>query len=627
MSAGKVTLVTVLGGALITTSTFGAYFQILIPLAQADNVNTSVTVLNTPPQWTINAHEYVASATSTPTNAGAVLYFSGTADDSNLDPYWLIICKTSVTPTPNVSAAPDCDGGAGNQWAVSSQTASGVEATAATTTTETGQFVNESNDWYGFVCDGNITLPKCNPLATNYDATDSPHSGVGTGHPDSASPFVINHPPAFLTYLNDSPKDPGQSVTWTTTATDTDRIRGGDTLTLHVCRQASFATSSGCTGTGAWATSTGVLASGATPTIDVATSAPITIPYRDGVYSAFLYLMDQGSLAATSTNQGANSSITVSNVAPTIDASLISVGTTTDIYLFRPQSTSGPYTVTFTVTDNNSCRNITDGNEISSATTTIYRSGVTRNLCQTTSDFNTNQCYPSIDSRSYISCTQTGSCLSTSATVTWTCTFELWYNADATDVGSFYAAQDWLAAVQAIDDDFATSTQVEAQTGNDLASFLAFDVTESSIAYGGLQPGDQIDPLSTATSTDLLALGNVGLDENLYGDTMCPNWLNSPDYCDHAWGATGLAAGTSTILASFQKFATSTVSYANATALTSSSSPTLFEIHVLKTTVTSSPETKDTLWAIQVPITITRAGDYSGVNSIIATKSNSLYWQ
>ena len=75
MTAGKVTLFTVLAGSVLSASTFAAYFEILIPFTIASTVSTTVTVLNTPPQWDtfVNgvdqglAHELVPSATNTPT--------------------------------------------------------------------------------------------------------------------------------------------------------------------------------------------------------------------------------------------------------------------------------------------------------------------------------------------------------------------------------------------------------------------------------------------------------------------------------------------------------------------------------------------------------------------------------
>lgn len=626
MTGGKVTLVAVMIGSVLSASTLGVYFRILVPIAIADNVNTAVTVLNTPPTFNTTgyAHEESESSTSTPTNVNARLAFRATATDSSNDNYWLIICKTAVMPTPNTSAAPTCNGGMSNEWAVSGQTASGVEAVAATTTKETIYWATESNNWYGYVCDGNTTGARCSPTYTNTDESN---------FPNLSSPFVINHPPVFSAISNNSPQDPGGTVTWTATATDTDRLRGVDQLTLFVCRTASFSTStgSGCNG-GAWATSTPI-----TYANSIATSTPIPTPTQDRTYNAFVYVADDHNLGATSTNQASASNYVIRNVTPTVDAATLSlVGTTTNLGLYRPASTSGPYTVQFIVTDNNSCVNASSGNEISVASTSVFHSPtLTAAQCQTTSDFNTNRCYPSIDTRSYITCTQdttgaiTGNACSgsTDATVGWSCTFQLWFNADATTANSTYSADTWKGSVTVVDDNYATSSIVTGTTGTELDQFLAFDVTQTSIGYGGVQPGStSTDPFITATSTDLKAQGNVGLDEYLYGDTMCPNWSNSADYCDHAWGAIGLAAATSTILSTFQRFATDTIPYSSGKTLTSSTSPTYFALQVPKTIATTSIQSRDTLWSIFVPSTITRAGDYSGVNTIYAAISNFNYW-
>jgi hypothetical protein len=47
---------------------------------------------------------------------------------------------------------------------------------------------------------------------------------------------------------------------------------------------------------------------------------------------------------------------------------------------------------------------------------------------------------------------------------------------------------------------------------------------------------------------------------------------------------------------------------------------------VPKTTATTSIQSKDTYWAIRVPATITRAGDYSGVNTIYGAVSPFQVW-
>jgi len=217
--------------------------------------------------------------------------------------------------------------------------------------------------------------------------------------------------------------------------------------------------------------------------------------------------------------------------------------------------------------------------------------------------------------------TDGGSCSGSSdSTATWTCTFPLWFNADPTDLGSFYAAQNWLGGVQVTDDNGLLSPFATSTTGNELDSFLAFAVTKNSISYGGLQPGQQNDPL--ATTTDLQEQGNTGIDETLYGDTMCTTWT-AADSCD-----SGGVDATRKIPVSNQHFATSSVAFASsqASSLTASTSPSSVGIHVLKTTATSSIQTKNTWWGINVPGAITVAGSYSGQNTVTAVKSNASFW-
>ncbi|MEN9560947.1 MAG: hypothetical protein RIQ56_220, partial [Candidatus Parcubacteria bacterium] len=374
--AGKITLISALSGAAIMILSFGMFFEIGVPRASADNVVTSVTVLNTPPVWGIDAEETVESSTSTPTNSGFTIAWSARGDDSNNDNYWLIICKTGASPTPNINAAPSCGGGVANQWAVSASTASGVVAYAATTTKETFPFDNEKNDWFAWICDGNSSLPQCNILV---------RQGCGT----TRSPFVVNHPPVFSAIANDSPAYPGETMSWTATATDTDLIRGGDTVKLYVCKAADFATST-CGGGGTWATSSFF-------TFDPSTTTLITIPTPDATYSAFVYVADNNNRSATSTFQGFNSSFVVLNATPTISAATVTLVDTDNagnLTLLTPSSTTAGFKVQFQVDDNNSCQSATSTNEISGATANVYRSGVGQASCQLSGDFNTNSCYP-----------------------------------------------------------------------------------------------------------------------------------------------------------------------------------------------------------------------------------------
>ena len=604
INAGKVTMVTMLTVALVSVTSFWAYFE-LAPQANAATANTSLTVLNTAPNWTVDAQEATPYATSTPANLGSVVSWVATSTDSSGDNYWLIICSASSSPIAHNSAPPSC--GSGFQWAISATTTSAAGATAATTTTYLNpQFNAESSAWFAYICDGNSTGALCNAVVKQ---------GTGT----TASPFVINHPPTFSVIVNNGAVNPGGNEVWTATATDTDLIRGGDTLVLYVCKANDFvAASSACGAGGTWATTT--IAVRINP---IATST-IPIPTQDTSYNAFVYITDNNQSAATTTLQASNVSFLVNTVAPTISSSTISVkntgGGAGNLVLTVPAATSGPFLVKFTVTDNNSCLSASSTNEISSTIANVYRSGVTQASCQTVGNFNSNQCYPQASSQSQIVCTQDAqTCNATVSNITFTCTFPLWFNADPTDAGSQFSGQTWLASVQAYNwKGNATSTLVEAATGNTLNSFLAFTVTKTSIAYGGLQPGQADDPL--ATTTDLVEQGNTGLDESLYGDTMCTTWTVA-DSCD----AGGANAGTK-IPVPNQKFATSSVSYATGAALTASTSPSTLLIHVNKTTATSSLQTKNTFWGILVPASITLSGNYQGQNTIIASASNFAFW-
>jgi hypothetical protein len=196
--------------------------------AKADTVTTTVQVTNSAPQWTVYPFEDPASATTTPTNVGTQVTFKAVATDANADDYFLAVCKTNAV-TPHNGAPPTCDGGA---WCVSATTTSGTTSTCSYTVQEDDY--SETYEWYAFVCDAYEGGALCSPAS----------QGSGA----SGSPFVVNHRPNFTFVSNDSPKDPGQTITWTTTASDPDTIRGGDRIKLFVCSTNGFNPTSGCTG-------------------------------------------------------------------------------------------------------------------------------------------------------------------------------------------------------------------------------------------------------------------------------------------------------------------------------------------------------------------------------------------
>ncbi len=584
--------------------------------AQATSTaTTTVTVLNTPPAWTVTARESVASATSTPTNSGDTVTWTAVGTDSNGEDYYLLICKSSSTPTPS-AGPPVCGGGTTDIWAVSTSTLSGSVASVSTTTAESWA---ETNAWYGYICDNNPGSAECNP--TMYNGL---HEG---GASATSSPFMVNHRPTITTVADDSPQLPGDIVTWTSTAGDTDIAGGDDTVQLHVCQTAGFdAGIPACTGT-QWATSTFIADNPSATT-------SIPVPYQDGDHDAFVYLIDEHGHVSVSAWQGSSTVLTVANAAPYVASSSIQLydvfGSTTidtTLALTEPEGETQNYVVVFDVTDENGCQNLSAGNEVTDVDINVFRSGAggpTGLLCDASGEYNANYCYTHTNSFWTPVCVQTAASCTASDwnNITWECTFPLWYIADPTDVGSEYPGEDWRASARATDDDASTgnySTEDEAaDAGAEMTQFLSFRATGSPIAYGSFQPG--FGNAEHPGTTTVFATGNTGLDHYLSGDEMCTTYPT----------CTGNA--TSTIYVPYQHYST-TSSHAygfdlgNQTfELATSSSPVLVDVDILKTTSTSSPSEDDTYWGILVPGSIALAGDYIGRNYIDAAIAPSSAW-
>ncbi len=168
--------------------------------------------------------------------------------------------------------------------------------------------------------------------------------------------------------------------------------------------------------------------------------------------------------------------------------------------------------------------------------------------------------------------------------------------------------------MRGIDDDGAVGTSTEGTIGVEVRSFLAFALNTLSIPYGALEPGQQTDPLNATTTVS--ATGNVGVDKDVTGESMCTSYT----------GATPCApSATSTIPESEQVFGTSTVTYAQGTPI-SSTTPTFVDINVPKSTATSTQADADAYWGIRVPSSITFAGLYTGENTFTARVSSSSQW-
>jgi hypothetical protein len=613
---GKISVFTVLLAVLIlVVGVFGE-----IPhgnVAKASTATTSVTVLNTPPTWDTSIYIQetsgsgtTSSATSTtPTNSGSLIQWYASATDSSADNYYVIVCNNYASPTPNNGAAPTCGGGnAGHLIAISGSTVSGNQATLSTTTYNGD--ITEVFYYYAYLCDGNASGAACNSEV--FAPVTNPQGKAQSTTSPNVSPFIVNHRPTFTGYVNNSPVNPGATINFVATATDADTYGGyaTDTVKLFVCKATDF-TGSACGPAGTWATSSFVTNS-ATATLAIST------PYAKGTFGAYGYIIDNhGAHQASGGQQGQSSSFTVNNVTPTIagaSVSLFSSTGTSPLILTNLATATQGFSVQFTVTDQNSCMTASGTAEITNALISVYRSSVGSTSCATPANFNTNQCYPGTAASGLWNYTCTpGACAGTSsATQNWTCTFPLWFNSDATDVGSQFASDNWLAYASVTDSSFASSSRSESSVGTELLQFLGYDLSTTSIAYGGLQPGQSADLLSS-TSVALLAEGNVGLDQSLYGDDMCPSY---PTCSGNA---------TSTIFVANQKYASSSQTYAVATS-TLSASVQYLNFHVRKTTATNTIQSKTTYWGILVPGTITLSGSYIGRNYIFGVTSPATAW-
>ena len=539
---------------------------------EADSATTSVNVGNTVPAFTVDPYEDPASATSTPTNVGDSVTFKATATDANGDDWKLLICSTNSVTTLS------CDG---DTFCTSDFASSTTQATCSYTALVTD---TETEDWYGFACD------------TTGCSAESHNAGAGIG-----PPFHVNHRPAFSVFADDGPKGPNTTITWTTTASDPDS-GGADTVSLYVCKSDDF-TGSACGGGGTWCSDTGKASD---PTCSTTTPRP------DGVYEAYGYIVDSHSFVSTGSAQGTDSSPEVTNSAPTITDSSINLLDTDgsgNLELINEEAETDNFTVTFIVNDDNSCKNISAGDEITSAFINVRMSEITQSGCDATGEYDANNCYPDdyaswnpacAASSTVDTCTD-----NTDTSVGWACTFPLQYHADPTVTGTPKADYNWVAAVQAEDDDGADTGLIDGTGVNDMDKFMSYNLTTATISYGTVAPDND----SSEKTTIIEATGNVGLDENLSGTQLCNDYPN----CE---------GGDDIAIAQQHYNLSQGAGWAAGTELTDSLVES--ELDCTKTTVTETPETKSTYWYLRVPEN-QGVDTYTGENTIEGKIDNETY--
>ncbi len=534
-------------------------------LVNATSVNTSVTVGNSFPAFTSNPGEDPASSVTTPTAAGSSVVFKVTGTDPNNENYYLIVCSTDSV-VPHNGSAPTCGVSA---YCVSSATASGSVASCSFTTSVSTPL---TNNWYAFVCDSNATNAKCSV------------SNQGTG--DSGSPFIVNHQPSFSSISSTASANPGGVISWNAVASDQD----SNTVKLLVCKTSSITSDGQCSGgsSSTWCSSSFVAS-------DPSCSYNVPGVSPDGTKTAYVFVVDYYNAPATGAPQGSSRTFTINNVAPVVSTITFNAGSA--INLVEGTTTSIPMSAT--VTDNNSCASA----EIQSVTAYAYRSGVGYSSCNSSAASNPNYCYPEIV------CTQVaGSCSgSTDASANYTCSVSMQYFADPTDTNTQYPTENWLNTFKAIDNNALVGTG-QLTTGIEVNSLTAFTIT-SALNFGSLGAGEKNDPLDKITVTS--ATGNVGIDEELSGSSMCtdyPTCSGSPN--------TPIAVAN-------QKYSLSeSTAYSVGTALTAL--PVEVELNVPKTTSVIQ-SFKNMWWGLLVPVG-TIPGSYTGINTVTAIKGEVVNW-
>lgn len=538
---------------LLTGFSFNSRFKSSV--VKADDITSQVIVGNVAPSFSVSPSD--SSSSASPTNASTTLTFTGTGTDSNGEQYYLAICKTSAV-TPVNSSAPTCDG---DDWCISSATNSGVEASCATTTEEVW---SESNNWYGFVCDGNSSDAQC--------------SSVDTGD----MPFKVNHPPAFTAVTQNPSANPGSEVVWTTTASDSDTDTSNDLVSLYICD------------TNAWTTSTdscggSELCSATASSSDPSCSYAIPTPTDDDAspYDAYAFLVDNHGFEAYPWGQyhGDNAQYTVNNVDPTV----------TDVKLNNEQnidltdSSTTTFNITGLLADNNTCA------DISSATSSAYSTEIGSSACTSQND---NNCYYNL------SCGELETCGGGSDTNRYaTCTVDIWYHANPTGTGTPWDSYSWESYIQAKDDNaaYGEATSSAVVEMNDLLG-IGVSTTVATLSFGSISPGSDSGDIDATTT--ILATGNSALDTNLSGEGLIDSSSRMIDIQN-------------------QEYSTTTYdSYGSGADLTTSTVE--FELELAKTTSRSSTSTSNIYWGLAVPAG-TVAGTYQGTTTIAAVK-DELSW-
>lgn len=239
-----------------------------------------------------------------------------------------------------------------------------------------------------------------------------------------------------------------------------------------------------------------------------------------------------------------------------------------------PGATTTVY-ATGTVTDLNGYT------DIESATTTMFRSGVTESCT-----VDANNCYRAGNAQC-----QFMNCAGDSCDVQ--CSADIYYHADPTDIGT-YAGESWGALLEVRDFGGATATQTAPYV--ELITLRAISVN-NSIDYGVLEVGSSTGSYNASTTIE--NIGNDSLDISIEGTDLTDG-------------------GTSLIPVAQQQFATSTFTYSACVFCSSlSTSPINYKVDLAKPVSTTPSVTDELFWGIAIPYGIA-ATAHRGTNVFYA---------
>ena len=532
----------------------------LLTEARADTASSTVTVKNAPPAFTVSTEESPISSSTSPVNVGGSISFLATADDVENNSYYLVVCSTNAVTASTTGGEPTCPG---TRFCVSGLTGDTSQATCVyDNVADPGA---ESQVWYSFVCDNHSSEAECST------------SNQGSG--DSGSPYYVNHAPVLTSAsTTDNFKDPGGIFTVTAYVTDSDTQGGVDDLTLDVCGTASWATSTGCAVP---------MCTGTSTTPDITCQFTDTAPTPHGNYTYYAYVKDWHEMPASGNYQSATYDI--NNVAPTVSNVILNVGNNITLNI-KGAAAKTVWATSTSVTDNNGCDDIVDG------TSTIYMSNaVGAQNCA----INDNDCYQALAATCYISdCGAQPDSIATMA-----CSVDLAFHAIPTDAatGNTYAPYNWLAAINAYDQDY-TSSAISTSTVEVVAA-AALGVTETTIPYGIIVAGQNTGAYNATTT--VVNFGNTPLDSDIDG--------------------TWMVNGGNTINEDQQEFDLANFNYGTGTFTLSSTTP--ITVDVVAARPTSGVDVSDQVfWGIAIPVGIL-SGDYTGTNTFTAALDpNGIGW-